>query len=156
MVGHPECVFFELLATPSGKSRREILWVRPCKRMNFFARGIESRWRRERDSNPGPISSHRKIGAQAVTPSYAVEHAEAEFAKAELLKFSKSGRHRLNPLRIANALAGMPLIGCRRSGMRCAQWECPNAGGQAYQIFRAICRVVDSRDWGTDLVAHKE
>ena len=84
----------------------------------------------------------------------AMRDGETRFAQAELLKFCKKGRYRQNPLRTANALAGLPHIGCRRSSIRCAKWECPNAGGQEYEVFRAIRRIVDSWSFGTDLIRH--
>ena len=84
----------------------------------------------------------------------AVRDAETRFAQAEIIKFCKKGRYRKNPLKTANALAGLPNIGCRQSSIRCAKWECPNAGGQEYEVFKAIRRIVDSWDLGTDLIRH--
>ena len=84
----------------------------------------------------------------------ALRDAESGFAQAEIVKFCKKGRYRQNPLKTANALAGLPHIGCRRSSIRCAKWECPNAGGQEYEVFKAIRRIVDSWDLGADLIRH--
>jgi hypothetical protein len=70
--------------------------------------------------------------------------SEAYFARAEVARFCKSRRYRLNPLRVANALAGLPFIGWRQSAKRCGPRHCPNANGYTYQIFKIFRRIVDS------------
>lgn len=85
--------------------------------------------------------------------------AESQFAQAEIVKFCKKDRdnkdrYKKNPLKTANALAGLPHIGCRRSSIRCAKWECANAGSQEYEVFKAIRRIVNSWNLGTDLMRH--
>lgn len=54
---------------------------------------------------------------------------EAYFARTEFLKFCKSKRYRLVPLNVANALAGLPLIGCRHSIRRCRRFHDAVTGG---------------------------
>lgn len=70
---------------------------------------------------------------------------DASIARWELFRFLKSKRYELSPLHLANATAGLPEIGCRRSALRCLK-ECrdmPNEG-MRYTTFKAI-RYISSK-----------
>lgn len=60
------------------------------------------------------------------------------FARGELLRFLKSKRYELNPLNLANAMAGLPYMGWRQSMRRCSKERCISANGLNYQIFKSI------------------
>lgn len=114
-----------------------------------------SRLRAERAASLADAQDNwQELSARRKDFADAVENAEARFAQAELLKFCKSRRNRLNPLRIANALAGLPFLGCRQSIKRCSNWKESSRDGQAYQIFKTIYTLVDSWEPGTDLTSH--
>jgi hypothetical protein len=82
-----------------------------------------------------------------------IKDCHAYFARAELLDFCKHGRYALNPVNLANALAGLPYIGYRHSINRCRQWNCDEPGGP-YQVFKVLCKVIASRRRGIDLIRH--
>lgn len=63
---------------------------------------------------------------------------EATVARHELFRFLKNERYRLNPVNLANAAAGLPYVGWRRSIDRCKTTPSPSADGVYYQIFKAI------------------
>ena len=63
---------------------------------------------------------------------------EASFARQELCKSLKSGRYALTPLNLANAAAGLPHMGWRRSVNRSKKTASKIANGTTYQIFKAI------------------
>jgi hypothetical protein len=63
---------------------------------------------------------------------------EISFARQELLRFLKSKRYALTPLSLANAAAGLPDIGWRRSMRRCLKEQSKLANGLDYQIFKLI------------------
>jgi len=81
---------------------------------------------------------------------------EASFARDEFARFCRSNRYRLEPLNLANALAGLPYIGWRQSIKRCQPTPAPGANGQAIQIFRAIERIVRSCVRRSDLAGHAD
>jgi hypothetical protein len=81
---------------------------------------------------------------------------EASFARAEFVRFCQSNRYRLNPLNIANALAGLPYIGWRQSAKRCKNHPAPGADGRSMQLFKTIDRIVRSCVRRADLVGHAE
>lgn len=81
---------------------------------------------------------------------------EAFFARSEFLRFCKSNRYRLEPLNLANALAGLPHIGWRQSIKRCQPHEALGANGQSIQIFTAVDRIARSNVRRSDLVGHAE
>lgn len=81
---------------------------------------------------------------------------EAFFARSEFLRFCKSNRYRLEPLNLANALAGLPYIGWRQSIKRCQPHPAPGADGQSMQVFRTIDRIVRSNVRRADLEGHAE
>ncbi len=85
-----------------------------------------------------------------------LEEGEAYFARVEFLDFCRSKRYRLTPLNTANALAGLPFIGWRRSIARCREVEASGANGGAMQIFKTIESIVRSCVRKSDLVRHAE
>jgi hypothetical protein len=82
--------------------------------------------------------------------------AKASFARAEFVRFCQSNRYRLNPLNIANALAGLPHIGWRQSAKRCKNHPAPGADGRSMQVFKTIDRIVRLCVRRSDLVGHAE
>jgi hypothetical protein len=63
---------------------------------------------------------------------------EAGFVQMELLKFMKSGRASHEPLSLANAMAGLPEIGCRVSFSRCQRLPSELKSGRRYRVFEFI------------------
>lgn len=85
-----------------------------------------------------------------------LEDGEAYFARAELFDFRQSKRYRLNPLNIANALAGVPFIGWRQSAKRCKKWESAGEKGVSFQVFEIIRHIVTSNSRKSELVRDAE
>lgn len=85
-----------------------------------------------------------------------IKDCEAHFARTEFVRFCKSGRYRLTPLKTANALAGLPDIGWRQSAKRCNTQVCPGANGGSMQVFETIRRIVQSCTRKSELVKHTE
>lgn len=81
---------------------------------------------------------------------------EASFARDEFARFCGSNRYRLEPMNIANALAGLPYIGWRQSATRCKKHPSTHGEGQSIQIFRTIERIVRSCVRRSDLAGHAE
>jgi hypothetical protein len=83
---------------------------------------------------------------------------EAFYAKEELFRFLKYGRYAYHPRNIANAIAGLPEIGCWQSFQRCEKepshlWpirpdEIPPL---SYRVFEIIADRWDQRDHEPDL-----
>lgn len=80
----------------------------------------------------------------------------AYYARAELVRFRDSHRRRLNPLNIANALAGLPFIGYRQSLKRCSRFKREKTFGLRYETFVTIRRIVKSRPVSIGLRNHVE
>jgi prefoldin subunit 5 len=85
-----------------------------------------------------------------------LKDGEAYFARAELFHFRQSKRYRLNPLNIANALAGVPFIGWRQSVKRCKKWESAGEKGVSFQVFEIIRRIVAANARRAELVRDAE
>jgi hypothetical protein len=81
---------------------------------------------------------------------------EASFARAEFARFCGSNRYRLEPINLANALAGLPFIGWRQSAARCRKHPSTHGKGQSIEIFRTIERIVQSCVRRSDLAGHAE
>jgi len=64
-----------------------------------------------------------------------VADQEAHYCRTELLKFIRDRRYAHNPRNLANALAGLPYMGCRRSAARCAKLP---YGYEPYLIYRVF------------------
>jgi hypothetical protein len=74
----------------------------------------------------------------------ALDGAYTHFARREVLRFCNSHRYRLNPLSVANAMAGLPFIGWRQSAKRCRKWMSGTDEGLSYRIFKVIRTIVNS------------
>jgi len=67
-----------------------------------------------------------------------IKEIEAHFAQAELLRFVLSERYVFTPLNFANAAAGLPDMGWRRSFLLCSRLECSAKTSINYQILEAV------------------
>jgi hypothetical protein len=65
----------------------------------------------------------------------------AYIAQNELLTFIHSGRYTINPLNLANAMAGLPQMGWRQSTKRCQKLQERPGPGFGYSTFKLIDRV---------------
>src|SRR5579884_3535608 len=72
-----------------------------------------------------------------------IKNGEAYFARNEFLRFCTSKRYTLNPLNIANALAGLPFIGCRQSVRRCKKWP-DDPTGMSYGVFQVLEKIISN------------
>jgi len=79
-----------------------------------------------------------------------IKNGEAYFARNEFLRFCTSKRYTLNPLNIANALAGLPFIGCRQSVRRCKKWP-DDPTGLSYGIFQIFEKIISTNARRGDL-----
>ena len=85
-----------------------------------------------------------------------IDQGETYFARAEFAQFCRSRRYRLTPVNVANALAGLPYIGCRQSIQRCLKQAPSGANGGAMQEFTAIEKIVRSGTRRSELIKHAE
>jgi len=67
-----------------------------------------------------------------------IKEIEAHFAQAELLRFVLSERYVFVPTNFANAAAGLPHMGWRRSFLLCSREECSVEPSINYLIFDAV------------------
>jgi hypothetical protein len=65
----------------------------------------------------------------------------AYIAQSELLAFIHSHRYTVNPVNLANAMAGLPNMGWRQSTKRCQKLEKPSGPGFGYLTFKLVERV---------------
>lgn len=75
---------------------------------------------------------------------------EASFARQELFRFLKSGRYELTPLNLANAAAGLPHMGWRRSVSRSKMGPSKIGNGLMYQAFKAVRYLVKNANRRTE------
>ena len=83
-------------------------------------------------------ANNKELNDQHHTLRGQLKHAEASFARGEMFRFINSKRYDLNPLSLANAVAGLPFMTWRQSMLRCLKEKCISANGMEYQIFKAI------------------
>jgi len=72
-----------------------------------------------------------------------IKNREAHFAQTELLRFVLSERYVFAPLNFANAAAGLPHMGWRRSFLLCLRVECSPATSINYLIFEAVKSILE-------------
>lgn len=72
-----------------------------------------------------------------------VKEVEAHFAQTELLRFVLSERYVFVPLNFANAAAGLPHMGWRRSFLLCSRTECSAKTSINYFILEAVKLILE-------------
>jgi hypothetical protein len=70
---------------------------------------------------------------------------EASFAQEELFNILQERRCACNPLKLANAMAGLPSVGARVSSGRCSKILCAVWPQFEYEVFRKIELIWESR-----------
>jgi hypothetical protein len=83
-----------------------------------------------------------------------IKNSHGYLAQAEVLKFCTKGKYAFNPLNTANAIAGLPHIGYRRSIDRCREWK--RIEGLPYRIFLILQCLCDRQSREITLVQHVE
>jgi cellobiose-specific phosphotransferase system component IIA len=73
-----------------------------------------------------------------------IKEVEAHFAQTELLRFVLSERYVFAPLNFANAAAGLPHMGWRRSFLLCSRIECSAETSINYLIFEALNIILEA------------
>jgi hypothetical protein len=87
-----------------------------------------------------------------------LKEREAYFAQSEILRFVQSNRRQFNPLNVARAMAGLPVVTTRVSCERCAKHGIDPPPGMAYCVFQAIRQVLREpiRDLGRSVELMRE
>ena len=67
---------------------------------------------------------------------------EANFAQTELLRFLRGRRYAFSPENVANATAGLPELGCRRSFLLCSRVKYTAEPSINYIIFEALNKIL--------------
>jgi hypothetical protein len=99
-------------------------------------------------------ADYETIDKQLRDLQVAVQNAEARFAQIQLAMFCQDRRYRITPLRVANALAGLPFIGWRQSAKKCVKSKPDNVDLPGYETFTNITSMVKSWDGRRDLASH--
>lgn len=81
---------------------------------------------------------------------------EAHFAQTELLRFLKSRKYAFTPENVANAAAGLPQLGCRRSFLLCSRGKCTAKRSINYILFEAVSKILKKQDATSAEEATKE
>ena len=95
--------------------------------------------------------------AEALKEWEAAQHAETDldrdvraketgFALSELLDFIKQKKYARNPLRLANAMAGLPDMGWEQSYARCSAMKCSSWPQFQFRLFRTIKAIWNRRN----------
>ena len=77
---------------------------------------------------------------------------EVSFAQEELVRILGEHRCARNPLRLSNAMAGLPYLTARVSYDRCSKIECTVWPKFDFQVFRKIEAIWNSRERYRDLL----
>jgi hypothetical protein len=140
-----------------------------CRRALEAAENVANRILSEHDRILVEEAKAKRAGelaqADKELTSAASKHADAEklladgetyFARKEVINFCRSRRYMLNLINTANALAGLPRVGSRRSIALCQNQKPAGANGGTIQIFNSILRIVRSSVRKSQLVKHAE
>src|SRR5882724_7572144 len=100
------------------------------------------KWRRLSDSLQTELGGRMRTQIQYAEEIRGIEkeikEIEAHFAQTVLLRFVLSERYVFTPLNFANAAAGLPHLGWRRSFLLCSRMECSAETSINYLIFEAV------------------
>src|ERR1035437_1866181 len=82
------------------------------------------------------------LNDERVTLTNSVREQEAYVSQSELRDFIGSKRYTLDPLSLANAMAGLPFIKWRQSIKRCSQLEDKLSAGLTYEMFKELAQAL--------------
>jgi hypothetical protein len=71
---------------------------------------------------------------------------EAHFAQTELLRFLRSRRYAFTPKNVANAAAGLPHLGCRRSFLLCSRVNYAAVPSINYLLFEVLSKILKKKN----------
>jgi hypothetical protein len=71
---------------------------------------------------------------------------EAHFAQTELLRFLRGRRYAFTPENVANAAAGLPHLGCRRSFLLCSRVRYAAVSSINYIIFEVVSKILKKQN----------
>lgn len=99
----------------------------------------------QREQHLRELSNHlRQLKDQRDSLDLAVRNQEAYVFRAELLQFLHSGWAEINPQIVANAVAGLPMMGWRQSLNRCSGMPL-NPPRLEYSVFEVIAEIWSHR-----------
>jgi hypothetical protein len=75
-----------------------------------------------------------------------IREIEAHFAQSELVQFLRSRKNAFTPENVANAAAGLPQLGCRRSFLLCSRVKYAAAPSINYIIFETLSKILKKQD----------
>jgi hypothetical protein len=78
------------------------------------------------------------------------EEVGPSFGRAEILNFMQVRAQGFTPLNLANAVAGLPLMGWRQSMYRCFGSHCHTANSQIYLMFKDLCELINGARLSTE------
>lgn len=78
----------------------------------------------------------------------ALADQEADFSQNQLLSYLAARRYAVEPLNIANALAGLPIMGWRQSYERCSAMPYESQAHFSYRLLKAITQILEKRPDG--------
>jgi hypothetical protein len=116
--------------------------ARKKKKPTTSFRKDREKWLRRREFMQTELSSREKNVIEYTEKNEGIEkeikEIEAHFAQAELLRFVLSERYVFVPINFANAAAGLPHMGWRRSFLLCSRKECSAEPSINYLTFDAV------------------
>ena len=121
--------------------------ARKKKKPTTFFLKERHKWSRRCESVQAELSRREKALIQYSEELRGIEkevnEIEAQFAQAELLRFVLSERYVFVPVNFANAAAGLPHMGWRRSFLLCSRTECSAKTSINYFIFEAVKLILE-------------
>jgi hypothetical protein len=103
-------------------------WSGLCKKLRLEVRQREDRVNQRTEDFRRIQTATRKL--------------EANFAQTELLRFLRGRRCAFSPENVANATAGLPELGCRRSFLLCSRVKYIAEPSINYIIFEALNKIL--------------
>jgi hypothetical protein len=78
------------------------------------------------------------------------EQVGPSFARAEILNFMQAKTQGFTPLNLANAMAGLPVMGWKQSMYRCFGSHCYSANSEIYLMFKDVCELINGARLSTE------
>jgi hypothetical protein len=99
---------------------------------------VRTEWKNSRKAYARAAQAYRNISEREQQLLSQIRDLEASFARQELFQFLKSKRYEVTPLNLANAAAGLPDKGWRRSMFLCRKARSIIANTTVYETFKAV------------------
>jgi hypothetical protein len=121
------------------------------KEREYLLRNLRKEIQNRRQAHENQIAMWASLACELQGLLDKLQKQEAQFARTELFRFVRAKKYELNPRNLANAVAGLPVIGWQQSVRRCKRLSVVCGMSIQFLVFRFLRKVLIRLSPGSQL-----